>query len=67
MAMMDMFAGKAKSGGGKPQAASKGGLYMKPAVTTGRAADRTTREIVAKAKSGQGTLTYTPRKGPRGR
>jgi len=64
---MDMFAGKsAAKPGGKPQKASAGGLYAKPAVTTGRAADRITREIVAKAKSGQGTLTYTPRRGPRG-
>ena len=32
MAMMDMFGGKGKPSGGKPQMASKGGLYMKPAA-----------------------------------
>ena len=40
------------------------GKPTKPKVTTGAAADRTVRDIVAKSKSGQGTLTYTPSRRP---
>lgn len=36
----------------------------KPKVTRGAAADKTVRDIVAKSKSGQGTLTYTPNRAP---
>jgi hypothetical protein len=31
-------------------------------VTTGKAADKTVAEMVAKSKSGKGTLSYTPKK-----
>jgi len=37
----------------------------KPKVTRGAAADKTVRDIVAKSKAGQGTLTYTPNRAPR--
>jgi hypothetical protein len=30
-------------------------------TTTGRAADKTVADIVAKSKAGKGTLTYTPK------
>ena len=39
-------------------------ITPKPKVTRGAAADRTIRDIVAKSKSGQGTLTYTPNRAP---
>lgn len=45
----------------------RGMKASRPKVTRGAAADRTVWDIVAKAKAGQGTLTYTPKRAAPGR